>query len=441
MKLKPYPEYRPSGVDWFGDLPAHWQVVALKYVLADMESGTSVNAIDVPASNGEFGVLKTSCVYGGAFIAAENKAVVPEELDRVACPLRAGTLIVSRMNTPELVGAAGLVRRAAAGLFLPDRLWQVSFHDAEPAFAHYWTQTAAYRVQVEMACSGTSSSMQNLSQGQFRSFAFPRASVVEQAAIAAFLDRETAKIDTLIAKQEKLIELLQEKRQAVISHAVTKGLDPTVPMKSSGVEWLGDVPAHWEIGPVKRFFSFLDGRRIPLSAEERGGRTGDYPYYGASGVIDSIDDYIFEEDLVLVSEDGANLLARSTPIAFVARGKYWVNNHAHILKPIDEHLIYWAERIEAENLVPFVSGSAQPKLTIQALANIPIAVPPDGKERQEIETHILSVSTKIDALIAKAKQAIELQKEHRTALISAAVTGKIDVRGMVDQESYEEKAA
>ncbi|CAJ0776344.1 restriction endonuclease subunit S [Ralstonia chuxiongensis] len=441
MKLKPYPKYMPSGLEWLGDLPAHWKIVPLKHVLVDMESGTSVNAIDVPASSGEFGVLKTSCVYGGEFIAAENKAVVPEEFDRVSCPLRRGTLIVSRMNTPELVGAAGLVRRAEAGLFLPDRLWQVSFHDAEPAFAHYWTQTAAYRVQVEMACSGTSSSMQNLSQGQFRSFAFPRPSVAEQVAIAAYLDRETAKIDTLIAKQEKLIELLQEKRQAVISHAVMKGLDPMVPMKPSGVAWLGDVPEHWEVGPIKRFFSFLDGKRVPLSAEERGVRAGDYPYYGASGIIDSVDDYIFDEDLVLVSEDGANLLARSTPIAFVARGKYWVNNHAHVLKPVDEHLTYWSERIEAENLVPFVSGSAQPKLTIQALANILIAVPPSANERQEIEAYILSESAKIGTLIAKAQQAIALQKEHRTALISAAVTGKIDVRGMVDQESYEEKAA
>ena len=253
----------------------------------------------------------------------------------------------------------------------------------------------------------------------------------EQQVIISFLDRETEKIDALVAEQEKLIELLKEKRQAVISHAVTKGLNPNAKMKDSGIEWLGEVPEDWIIGPVKRFFTSLDKRRIPLSAEERGGRTGEYPYYGASGVIDWVDEYIFDEDLILISEDGANLLNRSTPISFVATGKYWVNNHAHIMKPLDYALTYWSERIEAIDLTPVVTGSAQPKLTIDALANIPIAVPPSTEERMQIQGYISSEKTKFDALIFEAGRAIELLKERRSALISAAVTGKIDVRNAV----------
>ena len=114
-----------------------------------------------------------------------------------------------------------------------------------------------------------------------RSFAFPPVS--EQALIVEFLDRETAKIDALVGEQRRLIELLKEKRQAVISHAVTKGLNPNAPMKPSGIEWLGDVPEHWEIGPVKRFFTFHNGRRVPLSGEERSGRSGDIPYWSLPG--------------------------------------------------------------------------------------------------------------------------------------------------------------
>ena len=255
----------------------------------------------------------------------------------------------------------------------------------------------------------------------------------EQAAIATFLDRETAKIDALVDEQKRLIELLKEKRQAVISQAVTKGVNPDVPMKDSGVESLGEVPAHWIVGALKRFVSVLDGRRVPLSAEERSGKAGEFSYYGASGVIDWIDEYIFDEDLVLVSEDSANLLNRSTPIAFVARGMYWVNNHAHILKPKDRNLVFWSERIEVVDLAPFVTGSAQPKLTIEALGNLLIAVPPDESERQEIEKLVVQKVARLDELTAEAAKAMQLLQERRSALISAAVTGKIDVRGAVQQ--------
>ena len=191
----------------------------------------------------------------------------------------------------------------------------------------------------------------------------------------------------------------------------------------------GEVPEHWEVGAIKRFFSSLDSRRVPLSAEERSARQGDFPYYGASGVIDSIDEYIFEEDLVLVSEDGANLLSRVTPIAFVATGKYWVNNHAHILKPVDANVRFWAERIEALELAPVITGSAQPKLTIEALMNLVIAVPSTAEERASISSYIQLESEKLDSLLSEARTAINLLQERRTALISAAVTGQIDVRG------------
>ena len=171
----------------------------------------------------------------------------------------------------------------------------------------------------------------------------------EQQAIVAFLDYETGKIDKLIEKQEELIALLEEKRQVVISHAVTKGIpapEAGRPMKDSGVEWLGDIPEHWEVSRIKFNFINQDWQRIPLSASDRGNKQGEYPYYGASGIIDYVDDFIFSEANVLVGEDGANLITRSTPLAFVARGEYWVNNHAHILKTKDDLYDYWAELLK-----------------------------------------------------------------------------------------------
>jgi type I restriction enzyme, S subunit len=188
------------------------------------------------------------------------------------------------------------------------------------------------------------------------------------------------------------------------------------------------VPAHWEVGRVKHYCDFLDGKRVPLNAEERGARQGEYPYYGASGIIDHVDDFIFDEGLVLVAEDGANLLNRATPLAFVSRGRYWVNNHAHILRPTDRQLGFWAARIEAEDVAPIVSGSAQPKLTIDALANLPVAVPVSTGERASISTFVEQTQVLFDKPMEKSRHVIALLREHRSALISAVVTGKIDVR-------------
>ncbi len=223
--LDPSVPMKHSGVEWLGEVPAHWVLVSLKQVITRIESGTSVNAIDMPASSSELGVLKTSCVYSGHFDAHENKAVVPEEYDRVACPVKAGSLIVSRMNTPDLVGAAGVVHTSHENLFLPDRLWQVYFDGAHPDFVHHWTHTPIYRAQVEMACAGTSSSMQNLGQHEFRCFLISLPPLSEQTAIADFLDRVTAKINALIAEAQSASSLLQERRTALISAAVTGQID------------------------------------------------------------------------------------------------------------------------------------------------------------------------------------------------------------------------
>jgi type I restriction enzyme S subunit len=282
------------------------------------------------------------------------------------------------------------------------------------------------RINAELVSTGTTRVRINL--GELKKLKIPFPPNDEQKFIANFLDHETAKIDTLIDKQQLLIKLLKEKRQAVISHAVTKGLNPDAVMKNSGVEWLGEVPEHWIVSAIKHKLISQDSRRIPLNSEERGKRIGDYRYYGASGVIDYIDDYIFDESTILVGEDGANLVTRNTPLAFSAHGKYWVNNHAHILKPEDGLADFWAETIEHIDINPIVSGSAQPKLTAEALNNLKIAFPQELEERVQIELYIKAQKGKYGALIGKANEQVALLQERRTALISAAVTGKIDVR-------------
>jgi type I restriction enzyme S subunit len=156
----------------------------------------------------------------------------------------------------------------------------------------------------------------------------------------------------------------------------------------------------------------------------------EYPYYGASGIIDYVDDYIFDEPLILVAEDGANLYSRSTPLAFVAEGKYWVNNHAHILKPHDEERAYWAHVLATVVYDPWITGAAQPKLTSERLGSIPLPSPPKP-EIVSILNWLNERLEKIDTLVTRVSAGLEKLAEYRTALISAAVTGKIDVRGEV----------
>ena len=223
--LNPHAPMKPSGIEWLEDVPVHWEIGPVKRHIARVESGTSVNSSDEPAEDGKLGVLKTSCVYTGKFEPTENKTVVLEDIDRVSCPLKAGTIIVSRMNTPELIGAAGFVDSAPSNLFLPDRLWQIFFSTADARFVHFWTLTSLYRAQVESVCTGTSSSMKNLGQNQFGSFAIAMPPKNEQALIANFLADETAKFDTLTAEAQRAIDLLQERRTALISAAVTGQID------------------------------------------------------------------------------------------------------------------------------------------------------------------------------------------------------------------------
>lgn len=223
--LNPNAPMKPSGIQWLGDVPQHWEVIKLKRVIDGVESGTSVNATDEPANNEQIGVLKTSSVYTGKFDPNENKVVVENELDRVSCPLRLNTIIVSRMNTPDLVGAAGLVTDAPANVFLPDRLWQVSFHDCEPNFVYLWTLSSLYRGQIKSVCTGTSSSMKNLTQDQFGSLVFCCPPVAEQEVIAETVEREIETLEHLEAEAERAIELLQERRTALISAAVTGKID------------------------------------------------------------------------------------------------------------------------------------------------------------------------------------------------------------------------
>lgn len=222
--LDPNAPMKDSGVEWIGILPKKWSNAKLKNIIDYIESGVSVNAGIENVTSTDIGVLKTSSVSKNTFIPTECKKVFETELSRVSCPVKGNTIIVSRMNTPELVGACGYVEKDYNNIFLPDRLWQVHFQETvHVKYIYYCLVSKRVKSYFSSLSSGTSSSMQNITQGQFQNTAITLPPLSEQQAIASYLDEKTSQIDSLIAlKQEKITELKDYKKSIIYEYVTGK---------------------------------------------------------------------------------------------------------------------------------------------------------------------------------------------------------------------------
>ena len=215
-------DYKKTTLKGIKKIPIGWEYRKLKFLIKYIESGVSVNAGNEPAKELEYGVLKTSCVSKMIFLPNENKSVNKDEYDRVKCPVCGNTIIVSRMNTPELVGACAYIEKDINNIFLPDRLWQVHFKDnVNVKYVYYCLISTYIRNYYSSLSTGTSSSMQNISQGQFANAVIPYPSSKEQEEIVGFLDKRTTEIDFLIAEKESLINDLEAYKKSLIYEMVT----------------------------------------------------------------------------------------------------------------------------------------------------------------------------------------------------------------------------
>jgi type I restriction enzyme S subunit len=233
----------------------------------------------------------------------------------------------------------------------------------------------------------------------------------EQRAIADFLDSETARIDALIDKKKNLIMLLEQRWRIEVRHRMSA---------------LGE--SHGVI-QLRHLVRCLDGKRVPLSAAEREGRQGPIPYYGASGIVDYVDAHLFDEVLVLLGEDGAQLGVPDFSISQVISGKTWVNNHAHVLRPHKVHPEFLTLFLNTFDRMPYISGGLREKITQDDMNRI--KVPDVDLETQLAESSRLNeIRTRCEKLAQDLNRQIELLREHRQALITAAVTGQIEIPGV-----------
>ncbi len=418
MKYQRYAAYKDSGVEWLGDVPEHWNLKRFKFV-----------------ANTQKGKLPKTIV-------SDNAGIFPPYLTMDY--LRTGhseNFVDDKSLLPINEGEVLLLWDGAnAGEFIKSRYGVISSTVAHIKFAEKLNQPFCWHfaklLEIELRTSTVGMGIPHVSGEKLNNLIFFEPQLSEQQKIAQFLDHETAKIDTLIEKQRRLIELLKEKRQAVISHAVTKGLNPNAPMKDSGVEWLGKVPEHWEIKRFKNLFKIEKriagklGYKI-LSITQKGIKIKDTE----SGEGQLSMDYskyqiVHKGDFAMNHMDLLTGFVDISKYEGVTSPDYRVFTLADKNSFPNYYLCFLQMGYLNKLFFPFGQGAANLgrwRLPTEAFNDFLAPYPPEN-EQKEIANFIQTNLEKMSFLVEKANKAIELMQERRTALISAAVTGKIDVR-------------
>ncbi|MCL1145938.1 restriction endonuclease subunit S [Shewanella marinintestina] len=414
-QMPKYECYLATEIDWIGDIPAHWSVKKAKFLF---------NEVNERSIDGSEELLSVSHLTGVSRRSEKNVTMFQAEDYTGSKLCQPGDLVMNIMWA--WMGALGVsdiegIVSPSYGVFRTKRA-----NEFNSKFLEYLLKTPKYIEYYNKVSTGLHSSRLRFYADMFFGMKLGFPSFKEQNLIIEFLDKKISQIDEAIAIKQKQIELLKERKKIIVKKSVTQGLNPDVAMKDSDVGSIGQIPKHWKLMSLRYAFEFKNNMRVPLSAIDRGDMQGKYPYYGASGIIDYVDDYIFDEELILIAEDGANLLSKSTPLAFVASGKYWVNNHAHIIKPKFVGFKYWAELLSCLDYTIFISGAAQPKLTRDRLGSVKLPVPPED-EILEIVDFIELIIPPIDSEIELSTRQIEKLKEYKVVMINDAVTGKIKV--------------
>ena len=425
MSLPAYAEYKDSGVEWLGDVPKHWDLKKLKF-LCKVQTGDkdTINAVE----NGEYPF----------FVRSQTIERINSFTYDCEAVLTAG----------DGVGVGKVFHYVCGKFDFHQRVYMMNHfkHISGQFFFLYLSELFA-KVALD---GGAKSTVDSLRMPLFLNFIFSVPPLPEQTTIARFLDYETAKIDALIAEQQRLIELLKEKRQAVISHAVTKGLDPNAPMKDSGVAWLGDVPEHWVVTKIKNACYINDGNHgeeYPTADDFTESEEG-VPFIRAGNIKNM---KIDGNEMLYIKKSKNDSMRKGRlkegDVLFTNRGE--IGKVATVSREfsgsnLNSQIAYLRASnnvLDGEFLAYFLgsdtifcsfdsnsAGSVLTQFPIKDIERLPLVLP-SVNEQIQVSKFLDQQTTKIDELISHAHQGIDLLKERRSALISAAVTGKIDVRG------------
>lgn len=411
-EITTYEKTKDSGIEWIGSVPSHWRVHTLYQLVTQVKEKNS-NLQEKNLLSLSYGKIKRKDIDS-------PDGLLPASFD--GYNIIEGGDIVLRLtdlqndHTSLRVGLAterGIITSAYTTLR--------PINTSNSKYLYY----LLHAFDLKKGFYGMGSGVrQGLNYAEVKELRVVLPGQDEQNAIVRFLDNQCGQIDSIIEEAKSSIEEYKKWRASIIFEAVTKGLNPLAEMKDSHIDWIGLVPSHWKLSRIKNELDNLDYLREPISAEKRENILGLYDYYGASGVIDKIDDYNVDDKVLLIGEDGANLRMRNLPLVYKAEGKFWVNNHAHILKVHDDNCYgFIAYLLEAGDYSVFITGSAQPKLSQFNLMRFPIVIPP-LVEQQEIEAYLDEKCSAIDALIREKKSLLSELEIYKRSLILETVTGK-----------------
>lgn len=442
MSFSRYSSYKPSFIDWLDEMPTHWEKKPL-YSSATERSESNKGMVNDNLLSLSYGKIVRKDIF-------LNDGLLPESFETYQV-VRPGDIVFRptdlqndmRSLRSALVEETGIITSAyiAVTPYGADSRYMSYLFRAYDAMKVFYSMGGGLR--------------QSMKYSDLKRLPIILPPLAEQTIIAEFLDRETGKIDELVAEQRRLMELLKEKRQAVISHAITRGLNPAAPLKPSGIEWLGDVPEHWEEYPLRALFSIKHGYAFesdefsdsgeyvlmtPGNFNEWGGFRKKFPEKFYSGA-DFPREFILKtgQMLVAMTEQGPGLLGSAL---FVPDGATYLHNQrlgrVHNLrcdKVNEKFLFHLFNSLRYRAEISISSTGAKVKHTSpQKILSVKVFMPP-VYEQIEIGRFLDREIVKIDALEAEAQRAIDLLQERRTALISAAVTGQIDVRPFTQRKA------
>ncbi|MFI8609450.1 restriction endonuclease subunit S [Pseudomonas sp. NPDC077649] len=432
MSFPAYPAYKDSGVDWLGEIPEGWSIKPL-WALFRRHKLTGFPDEQLLSVYRDYGVIPKA--------SRDDNFNKPSDDLGAYQLVQVGDLVINKMKAWQ--GSVGIA--SYKGIVSPAYHVYAPGHSEAPQYLHHLFRCNEYIAGYLANSKGIRVNQWDLEPQQHSRMSVLLPSFQEQTQIARFLDHETARIDALIEEQQRLIELLKEKRQAVISHAVTKGLDPTVPMKDSGVEWLGEVPAHWGVSKLK----FITDRVVDCPHE-----TPNYNPDGNYLVIRTADldqGILKPEQMYRLDKDEYVRRTRRSSlemndVVYGREGERW--GHAALVPESDlyalgqrmmqfrvsdqvcpEYFMFQLNSIAVygQGEVDTV-GATSPHVNISTIINFQMMIPPQ-EEQARISNYLNKTLRNLDSLINESADAMGLLQERRSALISAAVTGKVDVRG------------
>lgn len=445
MSFPAYPQMRDSGVEWLGAIPAHWGVKPLRFACVLNPSKSEVGHLP---SSAEVSFLPMESLGEDGTLALGESRLLGEVYQGFTY-FRDGDVIVAKITPCFENGKGALCRGLNGGIGFGTTELHVlrPGPDTHPMFLWYVTKSHQFRAIGEGMMQGAAG-QKRVPDDFLKGCVLPLPPLTEQCAIATFLDRETAAIDALVRKKERLIELLQEKRQALITQAVTRGLNPSVPMKDTGIEWLGQIPAHWDVKRLK-YAARLESGHTPSRTVPEYWENCTIPWISLNETS-YLREHVFIADTSnYINELGlANSSARVLPEGTVVLSRDATVGVCGILsRPMatSQHFVNW---VCSDSLLPLyllfvfrgpmqdeferlTNGATLRTIGLPDVKSFRVPLPP-VEEQQAITCMILQETANLDGLIGKQGEQIATLREYRQALISAAVTGKIDVRREVE---------